>query len=153
MQLRFHCPHCDLPMRLSRWESLTPLVCPACQKSIPTYVDDKARQEGKIDHCLICNGTQLFRQKLFNRNVGIAIVVAGVIASFFVDPPVLPLVIVAFIDFLLFVFLPYMIICYQCDAEHRGFPIPEVLKQYDHLRAAKAKNQPTYPGAEENHPG
>ena len=138
-------------MRLSRWESLTDLVCPNCKKEIPTYVDEKAKNEGKIDHCLICNGTKLFRQKLFNRNVGVAIVVVGIIASFFVEFPVLPLVIVALIDALLFFLLPYMIICYQCDAEHRGFPISEELKQYDHLRAAKAKDQPTYPGAEENH--
>lgn len=150
MQLRFHCPNCDLPMRLSRWESLEALVCPRCQTELETHVDEKAKA-GELNHCLVCGSKKLFRQKLFNRNFGIGIVVAGVIASFFVDPPVLPLVIVGLIDFLLFLFLPFMIVCYECDAEHRGFPVTEAIKNYDHLRAARAKDQPTYPGAEESH--
>ena len=150
MQLRFHCLHCDLPMRLSKWESLEDLVCPRCQKAIPTYVDENAKA-GKIDHCLVCGGKDLFRQKLFNRNVGVGIVVLGVIASFFVIPPILPLVVVGLIDFLLYVFLPFMIVCYACDAEHRGFTVPATMKHFDHLQAARTKQEPTYPGAEEAH--
>jgi hypothetical protein len=134
-------------MRLSKWESLEGLVCPRCHQSIPTQVDGEAKA-GNIEHCLICGAKNLFRQKLFNRNVGVGIVVLGVIASFFVIPPILPLVVVGLIDLLLYIFLPFMIVCYACDAEHRGFPIPERLKQFDHLRATRAKKAPTYPGAE-----
>lgn len=137
-------------MRLSKWESLEALVCPRCQKEISTHVDVAAKS-GRIEHCVVCGAKNLFRQKLFNRNLGVGIVVAGVIASFFVVPPILPLVVVGLIDFLLYLFLPYMIVCYACDAEHRGFPIPERLKQFDHLRAARAKKAPTYPGAEQSH--
>jgi hypothetical protein len=100
---------------------------------------------------LFCGGKDLFRQKLFNRNFGVGIVVLGVIASFFVALPILPLVVVGLIDFLLYVFLPYMIVCYYCDAEHRGFLVPESIKHFDHLQAARSKKQPTYPGAEEAH--
>jgi len=149
MQLRFHCPHCDLPMRLSKWESLEGLVCPRCQKEVSTRVSPAAK-EGKIEHCLVCGAKNIFRQKLFNRNFGVGIVVAGVIASFFVVPPILPLLVVGLIDLFLYIFLPSMIVCYACDAEHRGFPIPERLKHFDHLRAARAKKAPTYPGAEES---
>ncbi len=150
MQIRFHCPHCDLPMRLSKWESLEALQCPHCEKSIPTEVDAAAKTL-VIDHCVICGGKELFRQKLFNRNLGVGIVVLGIIASFFVIPPVLPLVVVGLIDLILFLVLPYMLVCYRCDAEHRGFKVGETFKHFDHLRAARAKQQPTYPGAEENH--
>lgn len=135
-------------MRLSRWESLQNLTCPQCQKPIPTYVDEKAKQL-QLDHCLACGSKDLFRQKLFNRNVGVGIVVLGVIASFFVVPPILPLVVVGLIDLLLYIFLPFMIVCYTCDAEHRGFPVPKDMKHYDHLKAARAKSEPVYPGAEE----
>lgn len=150
MQIRLHCPHCDLPMRLSKWESLSALVCPRCEKSIPTHIDDHTK-ELKLDHCVLCGSKELFRQKLFNRNVGVGIVVLGVIASFFVVPPVLPLVIVGLIDLILFVALPYMLVCYRCDTEHRGFQVSEGFKHFDHLKAARAKEQPTYPGAEESH--
>lgn len=148
MQLRFHCPHCDLPMRLSRWDSLQNLTCPKCEQAISTHVDQSA-QNLHLKHCLACGSKELFRQKLFNRNLGVGIVILGVIASFFVMPPVLPLVVVGLIDFLLYVFLPFMIVCYACDAEHRGFIVPKDMPHFDHLKAARAKSEPVYPGAEE----
>jgi len=151
MQLRFHCKNCDYPMRLSRWESLEDFHCPSCGKVIPSFVDEKARQALEIDHCLICNSQELFKQKLFNRNLGVGIVVAGIIVSFFVAIPLIPLLVVALIDLILYLVLPFMIVCYACDAEHRGFKVDPQFKLFDHLRAAKAKRQDTYPGAEENH--
>lgn len=137
-------------MRLSKWESLEHLQCPRCETTIPTQVDEAAKSL-QLKHCVICGGKELFRQKLFNRNLGVGIVVLGVIASFFVVPPVLPLVIVGLIDAILFFVLPFMVVCYRCDAEHRGFKAGEDIQNFDHLRAARAKEQPVYPGAEESH--
>lgn len=160
MQIRFNCPHCDLPLRLSRWKSFESLKCPRCQKIIETYVDEKAKKEHLLDHCLACDAGELFRQKLFNRNLGIGIVVVGVILSVFLlffpaeSPwfnPTVPLIVVALIDVLLYRFLPSMIVCYVCDAEHRGFKVTQDFQLYDHLKAAKAKKEATYPGAEESH--
>lgn len=147
MQIRFHCPNCDLPMILSRWESLDHLSCPNCEKLIPTYVDEKAKRDLEIDHCLVCDCKQLFTQKSFNRNLGLAIVVAGVIASFWTYG--ISLLVVAAIDFLLYRLLPPMMVCYQCDAEFRGFKKNPKFKLYNHLKAAHVKKQATYPGAEE----
>ncbi|MCB1214993.1 MAG: hypothetical protein KDK66_05895 [Deltaproteobacteria bacterium] len=160
IQLRFHCPHCDLPMRLSRWDSLENLNCPSCQRNIPTYVDAKAKEQGLLDHCLLCNAKELFRQKLFNRNLGIGIVVFGVVISILLllfpaqSPwlnPTVPILAVALIDLLLYWLLPSMLVCYACDAEHRGFQVTPNFKLYDHLKAARVKDEPTYPGAEESH--
>lgn len=148
MQIRFHCPHCDLPMRISRWESLENFVCPRCEKEIPTYVNEAARRDLNLDHCLICNSHHLFRQKAFNRNVGIGIVVAGVIVSFFVSMPIIPLLAVGLIDLFLYLFLKFMVVCYLCDAEFRGFK-GDKIRLFDHLMAAKAKRELVYPGAEE----
>jgi hypothetical protein len=151
MQIRFHCPSCDLPMRISRWETLRDFSCPACKKPIPSHVDEKAQNSGEIDHCLVCKSPHLFRQKLFNRNWGIGIVVAGIIVSFFVSLPIVPLLVVALIDAVLFLVLPFMIVCYRCDAELRGFKVGPEFKPFDHLKAAQVKKQPTYPGAREGH--
>ena len=151
MQIRFHCPHCDFPMRISKWETLDNFSCPNCNTPIENHIDEKARSENELDHCLICGNQNLFRQKLFNRNFGIAIVVAGVIISLFIRFKVIPLLVVAAIDVTLYLTLPFMIVCYNCDAEFRGFQSKKEFKHYDHLLAAKTKKQATYPGAEESH--
>lgn len=151
MQIRFHCPHCDLPMRISRWETFDNFHCPKCQQKVEHEVTPSASTQEELRHCLICGSNNLFRQKLFNRNWGVAIVVAGIIVSLFVKMKVVPILIVGLIDLLLYLFLPFMVVCYRCDAEYRGFKTSTALKLYDHLKAARVKNEPIYPGAEENH--
>jgi len=147
VQIRFHCPHCDLPMRISRWETLEDFHCPACQVAIPTYVSEENKQDTTLNRCLVCNCDKLFQQKAFNRNLGLAIVIVGVILSPYTYA--ISLLVVALIDFLLYRFLPNMAVCYQCDAEYRGFKINPRFKLYNHLKAAHVKKQDTYPGAEE----
>ncbi len=147
MELRFHCPHCDLPMRISRWETLEGFHCPACKQPIPSYVREENKQDLKLDHCLICDGERLFQQKAFNRNLGLGIVVVGVILSFWTYG--LSLIAVGLIDLVLYYLLGSMAVCYACDAEFRGFKNSPRFKLYNHLKAAHVKKQETYPGAEE----
>jgi len=147
MQIRFHCKNCDLPMRISRWETLEDFHCPACQVPIKTYVSEENQKGLKLDHCLVCDCDKLFQQKTFNRNLGLAIVIVGVILSPYTIG--ISLIVVALLDFLLYHYLPQMGICYSCDAEFRGFKIDPKFKLYNHLKAAHVKKQDTYPGAEE----
>jgi len=133
-------------MILSRWESLDPLVCPACRRPIRTYVDEQAKHL-ELEHCLVCECKQLFTQKSFNRNLGLGIVVVGIILSFWTYG--ISLLVVAAIDFFLYKMLPPMLVCYACDAEFRGFKPNPRFKLYNHLKAAHVKKQATYPGAEE----
>lgn len=137
MKISFHCPACDLPIHLSRWESLEDFHCPACGKAIPAYVDAEAKEKLNLQHCLICNGPDLFKQKAFNRNVGLGIVVVGIILSFWTYG--ISLLVVAAFDFILYRALGSMSVCYCCDAEFRGFKNSEALEPFDHLKAAAVK--------------
>ncbi len=147
MQILFHCPHCDLPMRISRWETLENFQCPACQKPIPTTIREENKKGLIIDHCLVCNCDKMFVQKAFDRNLGLAVVLVGIILSFWTYG--ISLLVVALIDLILYKTLKPMAVCYFCDAEFRGFKIPSRFKPYNHLKAAHVKKQATYPGAEE----
>lgn len=147
MQTRFHCPHCDLPMLLSKWQSFTNLTCPSCQRPIQTFLTPQTRISLTLENCLLCSSRHLFLQKSFNRNLGFAIVIIGIILSFWTYG--ISLLVVALIDLILYRFLPPMMVCYCCDAEFRGFKRNPRFKAYNHLKAAHVKKQPTYPGAEE----
>ncbi|HCU24529.1 MAG TPA: hypothetical protein DF383_05885 [Deltaproteobacteria bacterium] len=134
-------------MLISRWETLEDFSCPACRRAIPTYVDEKAKQALEIEHCLVCDSKQLFTQKSFNRNLGLGIVAAGIVLSFWTYG--ISLIVVALVDLFLYKLLPPMLVCYRCDGEFRGFKPNPRFKPYNHLKAAHVKKQPTYPGAEE----
>jgi hypothetical protein len=134
-------------MRISRWETLDDFHCPYCKVAIPIYAREENKKDLTLDHCLICNCDKLFLQKAFNRNVGLAIVIIGVILSFWTYG--ISLLVVALIDFILYRCLKPMAVCYLCDAEFRGFKVSSRFKPYNHLKAAHVKKQATYPGAEE----
>ena len=136
-----------MPMRISKWETLENFSCPACKAAIPAYVRPNNRDQLELDHCLICDSERMFVQKAFNRNLGLVIVVVGIILSFWTYG--LSLLAVAIIDLALYYSLKPMAVCYQCDAEFRGFKNASKFKLYNHLKAAHVKKQETYPGAEE----
>jgi len=61
----------------------------------------------------------LYVQKDFNRRLGLAIVLLGVLFSYHTYG--LSLLVCAIIDFILYRVLPLVTVCYKCGAIHRGF--------------------------------
>jgi hypothetical protein len=75
--------------------------------------------EGGLRGCLACGHPELFTQRDFPRTLGIAIVVlAAVLAPF---TWYLSLGVAALLDALLYVFGGTKVVCYRCQAGHRGF--------------------------------
>ncbi len=75
---------------------------------------------GGLTGCLVCGHPELYTQKDFPRRVGVAIVVvAAVLAPF---TWYLSLVVAALVDAVLYRLAPEVVLCYVCDARHRGFP-------------------------------
>ncbi|MBI1909663.1 MAG: hypothetical protein HYS22_05795 [Deltaproteobacteria bacterium] len=82
-----------------------------------------------ITTCRDCGAKDLYLQKTFPRKIGIPIVVIGIIASFWTYG--LSLLVVALIDFIFFHLSPWMLVCYRCHAEHRGFAQGLNFKEFD----------------------
>ncbi len=75
--------------------------------------------EGGLSGCLACGHPELFTQKDFSRPLGIAIVVvAAVLAPWTMY---VSLVVAAAVDWILWRVAPNVVVCYVCEAEHRGF--------------------------------
>ena len=68
--------------------------------------------------CPQCQCKHLYLQKDFPRKIAIAIVILGIITV----PWTLgiSLIVVAAIDFVIYQFTPWMLVCYRCKAEYRG---------------------------------
>lgn len=125
MIISFRCPHCSAELSftdLSRNQS----PCPRCEKDIRLHVTEKMRQHNMVDQCAICELESLYVQKDFNRTLGVTIFISAalislvfygynrVVASFLVLGGAVA------VDYLLYIVLPEVTICYRCHSQYRG---------------------------------
>lgn len=124
MKITFPCKfcktYCTTPL-LS--QGLSHLVCPKCSKETPIRISESLLT-GIIDSCAICGRDKFYIRKAFNRKLGFAIVIIGIILSSYYSDSLLGLLIligITFLDAIIYYFSPWMTVCYICQAEYRGF--------------------------------
>ena len=71
-----------------------------------------------LDRCPVCGCEHLYRQKDFNKRLGVALVVVAVVLAYFTFG--LSLLTIALVDWLLFPRIQEVGICYQCKATVRS---------------------------------
>lgn len=123
MRLSFLCPSCLVPIRIST-ESPEKPACPKCSWS--KELSEAERQQDPPKGCLICGCRDLWRQKDFPQRLGVAMVATGALLSTIAWAYYMPLwsigilLFFAFIDLLLYLFMPDVLVCYRCGARHGG---------------------------------
>jgi hypothetical protein len=140
--VHFLCSRCDWRLGREPGEPVRP--CENCQ----TPSDVAAPPAGTvITSCAACGHDQLYFQKDFNRTTGIALVVLG---SIFVPWTYgLSLVGVTILDYVVWRIVKDVIVCYQCQAVHRGYPPNPQLKPFDLVTHDRHVYGVAPPGAEE----
>jgi len=102
-----------------------------------------------IDRCAACGHEELYFQKDFNRRTGIALVVAG---SIFVPWTYgLSLLGVTILDYIVWRLVKDVIVCYDCQAVHRGYAPNPLIKPFDLVTHDRHVYGAAPPGAEEGH--
>ena len=80
---------------------------------------DRVSEGGGLLGCCACGHPELYTQKSVPPSVGIlVVVVAACLAPFTMYAS---LAVAALVDLGLYVFVPDVVVCYVCRAEHRGF--------------------------------
>lgn len=82
-----------------------------------------------IEHCAACDHAELYFQKDFNRTTGVALVAVG--AVFVPWTYGISLLAVTILDYIVWRLVKDVIVCYQCQAVHRGYPANTALKPFD----------------------
>lgn len=121
LRLRFGCPdaaevevECSSPREMP-----VTTACPVCRAE-KRLRRERIAENGGLLGCLACGHPELHTRKPFPVAIGLAVVVlAAVLAPF---TRYLSLLVAAAIDLLLYRWLPDVVVCYVCHAEHRGFP-------------------------------
>jgi hypothetical protein len=84
------------------------------------------KENNTVDHCVICGLDKLYTQKDFNRALGASIFVGAAIISLifygysYVVTAFLVLGAAAAVDYLLYLALPMVTICYRCHSQYRN---------------------------------
>ncbi|HUP50678.1 MAG TPA: hypothetical protein VNA04_18030 [Thermoanaerobaculia bacterium] len=140
--VHYLCTSCE--RRLGREAGEGPLPCDSC--GAPS--DVIAPPAGAIiERCAACGHDQLYFQKDFNRRTGIALVVVG--AVFVPWTYGLSLLGVTILDYAVWRMVKDVIVCYHCQAVHRGYPPNPALQPFDLVIHDRHVYGAAPPGAEE----
>lgn len=142
--VHYLCTHCDA--RLAREAGEPARVCEQCNTATDVVAPDAG---AIIEVCAACKHEELYFQKDFNRRTGIALVVLG---SVFVPWTYgLSLLGVTILDYIVWRMVKDVIVCYRCQAVHRGYPPNPALKPFDLITHDRHVYGAAPPGALEKH--
>ncbi len=124
MNVRFNCPACQTPARVdvpapAEWQ------CPGCDHWLPLPTIEPACP---LSRCLVCGNPELYKKKDFPHGLGLTILTIACVASvipYWLYMPWLTWTILigsAALDGLLYLWVGDVVVCYRCQAHHRGFP-------------------------------
>ena len=140
--VHFLCPKCE--QRLAREAGEPARVCEHC--SFATHV---TAPHSFVERCAACDHGELYFQKDFNRTTGVALVAVG--AVFVPWTWGLSLLAVTILDYIVWRMVKDVIVCYQCQAVHRGYPPNPAIKPFDLVIHDRHVYGQAPPGAEEGH--
>jgi uncharacterized protein (DUF983 family) len=140
--VHFLCPKCE--QRLAREAGEPPRACEHCGTESSVVAPLKS-----VERCAACGHDELYFQKDFNRTTGIALVAVG--AVFVPWTWGLSLLAVTILDYIVWRVVKDVIVCYQCQAVHRGYPPNPALKPFDLVIHDRHVYGAAPPGAEERH--
>src|SRR5712691_2326591 len=141
--VNFLCSKCE--RRLSREAGEPPRPCERCGAETLVVAPPA---DAIIDRCAACGHDQLYVQKDFNRMTGIALVALGAV---FVPWTYLPLIGVTILDYVIWRVVKNVIVCYRCQAVHRGYRANPALRHFDLVTHDRHVYGAAPPGAEEGH--
>lgn len=150
MRVLLHCPNqeCRRVIRLSAGDAAEqPGACPSCATAFSVQLP-AAPFSGPINRCLSCGCEDLFIRKDFPQRLGLALVVLAGLAScvFFAYGRLLwALGILAgmvLLDWLIYLFVGKLTVCYRCRAEFRDIPLNPDHEGFDLATAEKFRGHP-----------
>lgn len=142
--VHFLCTHCE--RRVARIAGEPAHACERCDTATSVVAPPESTIIGR---CAACDHEQLYFQKDFNRTTGIALVAVG--AVFLPWTYGISLLAVTILDYIIWRVVKDVIVCYECQAVHRGYPHNPELKPFDLVIHDRHVYGAAPPGAEEGH--
>jgi hypothetical protein len=142
--VHYLCPRCE--QRLARTAGEAARACEHCGAETAVTAPPA---DAIIDRCAACGHEELYFQKDFNRTTGVALVAIG--AVFVPWTWGLSLLGVTILDYIVWRVVKDVIVCYESQTVHRGYPANPALKPFDLVIHDRHVYGAAPPGAEEGH--
>jgi Zn ribbon nucleic-acid-binding protein len=140
--VHYLCPSCE--QRLARTAGEPSRACEHCNAATSVTAPP---ENAVISHCAACGHEELYFQKDFNRTTGVALVAIG--AVFVPWTYGLSLLGVTILDYIVWRVVKDVIVCYECQTVHRGYPANPDIKPFDLITHDRHVYGAAPPGAEE----
>ena len=129
MTVLFTCPQCQSGIHVHPKVSAEFVQCEICQHELPVHFSHQ-HEEGVVETCPCCERKDFFKQKDFNRKIGVALFIIAAILSIFTYG--ISFVVLYLLDFFLFKKLRSIVICYKCQTIFRDVKNLDDIRDYDH---------------------
>lgn len=129
MEIQITCPNCGSSIDILPDHSASKVDCSVCNH----VMDVKFTQEheaGILKECPVCSRQDFYKQKDFNRVIGVALFVIAAILSIWTYG--ISLVVLYLFDLLLFRKLALVAICYKCKTNFRQLKNMADIRDFDH---------------------
>ncbi len=128
MEFSSFCPHCRHFQEFTL-PSFELKACTHCHKEIFPNATELFKESFQFNQCPHCGAAHLYRQKDFNRKLGITLLAVGIGLSFFTYG--ISLLLVTIIDAWLYKKVGNVGCCYSCKSQFRNSPKVDNLEPFD----------------------
>jgi hypothetical protein len=129
MEVQITCPTCGSGIEVHPDHSAQKVQCDVCQHVVDVNFT-KEQEEGILKECPVCTRQDFYKQKDFNRKIGVVLFVIAAILSIWTYG--LSLVALYLVDLFLFRKLAVVAICYKCQSNFRKVKNMAEIPDFDH---------------------
>lgn len=129
MDVQITCTECGSGVEVNPDISATKVQCEVC-KHIQDVHFTPVHVEGDLKECPVCSRQDFYKQKDFNRKIGVTLFVIAAILSIWTYG--LSLVALYLMDLFLFRKLAMVAICYKCRTNFRSVRNMAEIRDFDH---------------------
>ncbi len=129
MEIQITCSNCGSGIEVIPEHHAHSVDCHICKHVTPVNFTHQ-HEEGILKECPVCSRQDFYKQKDFNRKIGVVLFVIAAILSIWTYG--LSLVALYLVDLLLFKRLSMVAICYKCQTNFRQVKNMAELPDFDH---------------------
>ncbi len=129
MEVQITCPNCTSSIEVLPEHQASKVQCDVC-KHVVDVKFTRDHEEGNLVECPVCSRMDFYKQKDFNRKIGVLLFVIAAILSIWTYG--LSLVVLYLLDLFLFRKLSLVAICYKCQTNFRKIKNMGDIRDFDH---------------------
>lgn len=129
MEVQITCPSCGSGIEIHPDHNATKAECGICKHVVDVNFNEE-QEKGILHECPVCTRQDFYKQKDFNRIVGVSLFIIAAILSIWTYG--MSLVVLYLLDLFLFKRLAAVAICYKCKTNFRRVENMDEIRDYDH---------------------